>query len=178
LSAGCRDKRRRRPVELYLADDVSVLPHPQDRIRVAGHQKPARDRDPLERRRFLTPARPSEAALRSVSGKIASQRAPRPARGPGCYVLNRRPTPPGDCSTAKEAHARRSLGLVGVGRGADAGLAIFSRDVGTILALTEIAVLAVIALTILIAVPCGSDSTCERAFRLLRWLANRPEPPA
>jgi hypothetical protein len=77
-----------------------------------------------------------------------------------------------------EARARRAMSLAGAGLGADAGLAIFSRELGAILVLTEVAVFAVIALTILTAVLRGSDNTCERAFRLLRWLANRPEPPA
>jgi hypothetical protein len=85
---------------------------------------------------------------------------------------------PGACRTAKEPHAWRSLGLAGAGLGADAGLAVFSRDLGAVLALAEVAGLTIIALTILIAVLRGSDNTCERAFRLLRWLANRPEPPA
>jgi hypothetical protein len=88
------------------------------------------------------------------------------------------PARPEACRTAKEPHAWHSLGLAGAGLGADAGLAIFSRDLGAVLALTEVAVLTIIALTILTAVLRGSDNTCERAFRLLRWLANRPEPPA
>jgi hypothetical protein len=36
-----------------------------------------------------------------------------------------------------------------------------------------------VAGTVLIAVIVfGSDDACERIFRLLRWIANRPEPPA
>jgi len=35
----------------------------------------------------------------------------------------------------------------------------------------------VVVLVLLGAILCGSDKTCERVFRLLRWAANRPEPP-
>lgn len=37
---------------------------------------------------------------------------------------------------------------------------------------TLLVILIALATTIL-----GSSQTCERVFRLLRWLANRPEPP-
>jgi len=33
-------------------------------------------------------------------------------------------------------------------------------------------------LVLLGAILWGSSQTCERVFRLLRWAANRPEPPA
>jgi hypothetical protein len=36
----------------------------------------------------------------------------------------------------------------------------------------------VTALILLTAILFGSDRTCERVFRLLRWAANRPEPKA
>jgi hypothetical protein len=35
-----------------------------------------------------------------------------------------------------------------------------------------------VAFVLLIALLHGSDQTVERAFRLLRWVANRPEPPS
>ena len=35
-----------------------------------------------------------------------------------------------------------------------------------------------VALTVLATALFGSRELSERAFRLLRWLANRPEPPA
>jgi hypothetical protein len=76
------------------------------------------------------------------------------------------------------AARRRSLTLGCAGIGANAGLTFFSRDLGAILALTEVAAPAASALILLIAVLCGSYDTCERAFRLLRWLVNRPEPPS
>jgi len=36
---------------------------------------------------------------------------------------------------------------------------------------------AVVALVLLAVILRGSNETCERVFRLLRWVANRPEPP-
>ena len=49
---------------------------------------------------------------------------------------------------------------------------------GEVLAVTGIAVPLAIALTLLAAILAGSEQTVERVFRLLRWTANRPEPPA
>jgi len=48
---------------------------------------------------------------------------------------------------------------------------------GEALAVADVVVPLAIALVLLIAILCGSDQTCERVFRLLRWTANRPEPP-
>jgi len=36
----------------------------------------------------------------------------------------------------------------------------------------------VVLLVLMIVIVFGSDQRCNRVFRLLRWLANRPEPPA
>ena len=47
---------------------------------------------------------------------------------------------------------------------------------GEALAVTDLAVTVVVALALLVAILRGSEETCERAFRLLRWIANRPEP--
>jgi hypothetical protein len=79
----------------------------------------------------------------------------------------------------RAAHAARAKGccLLACGLGADASLTYFSRDLGTILTLAEFAGAAVIVLVLLIAILYGNRDTCERAFRLLRWVASRPEPP-
>ena len=61
--------------------------------------------------------------------------------------------------------------------GAEASLAYFSRTLGAIVTLTEVAGTTVIVLVLLGVVLFGSKDTCERAFRLMRWAANRPEPP-
>ena len=62
------------------------------------------------------------------------------------------------------------------GLGADASMMQINRDLGAILILTEFAVLSVIAMILLLAILRGSDATCERAFRLLRWARNQSEP--
>jgi len=36
----------------------------------------------------------------------------------------------------------------------------------------------VVALTVIVVALFGSQALSERAFRLLRWFGNRPEPPA
>ena len=45
---------------------------------------------------------------------------------------------------------------------------------GGVIAITEIAVV----LTVIAVALFGSKTLSERAFRLLRWFGNRPEPPA
>jgi hypothetical protein len=45
-----------------------------------------------------------------------------------------------------------------------------------VLPAADVIVPALIALILLAAVLRGSTETCERAFRLLRWMAGRPEP--
>ena len=45
---------------------------------------------------------------------------------------------------------------------------------GEVIAITEI----VAALTVIAIALFGSQALSERAFRLLRWFGNRPEPPA
>jgi hypothetical protein len=46
------------------------------------------------------------------------------------------------------------------------------------LALADIVVPVTVALVLLTAILCGSEQTCERVFRLLRWITGQPEPPA
>lgn len=48
---------------------------------------------------------------------------------------------------------------------------------GEALAATDVLVPLAVALVLLSAILCGSNQTCEGVFRLLRWIANRPEPP-
>jgi hypothetical protein len=49
---------------------------------------------------------------------------------------------------------------------------------GAALVVADVIIFAVIALTLLNAILRGSTERCERAFRLLRWIAGRSEPPA
>jgi hypothetical protein len=70
--------------------------------------------------------------------------------------------------------------MIGVGAGVlSEGVAGYLHPVlGEALAAVDIIVPMVVSLILLIAILCGSSRTCERAFRLLRWITNRPEPPA
>ncbi len=45
---------------------------------------------------------------------------------------------------------------------------------GQVIAVTEM----VVALIVIAVALFGSETLSERAFRLLRWFGNRPEPPA
>jgi hypothetical protein len=49
---------------------------------------------------------------------------------------------------------------------------------GEALAVADIVIPLILAIILLTAILRGSSQTCERVFRLLRWIANRPEPPA
>ena len=49
---------------------------------------------------------------------------------------------------------------------------------GAMLAGVDVLVPVAVALVLLTAILRGSDETCERVFRLLRWIAGRPEPSA
>lgn len=51
-------------------------------------------------------------------------------------------------------------------------------SIGIALAITDISVPLAAAVVLVVAILSGSDQTCERVFRLLRWIANRPEPSA
>ncbi len=56
--------------------------------------------------------------------------------------------------------------------GTPAGIGMFHPVLGEIIAVIEVAV----ALTVLGTALFGSAALSERAFRLLRWVRNRPEP--
>jgi hypothetical protein len=68
----------------------------------------------------------------------------------------------------------RPVGTGLVSAGAPLGTALLHPLLGERLAITELAVI----LTVLGTALFGSQVLSERAFRLLRWLRNRPEPPA
>jgi hypothetical protein len=61
---------------------------------------------------------------------------------------------------------------------AEAAAGYWHPGLGAVLAVADVVVPASIGLILLIAILCGSAETCERAFRLLRWIAGRAEPPA
>jgi hypothetical protein len=53
------------------------------------------------------------------------------------------------------------------------GIAMLHPILGEVIAIIEVAVL----LTVIGTALFGSPALSERAFRLLRWIGNRPEPP-
>jgi hypothetical protein len=70
----------------------------------------------------------------------------------------------------------RALGT-GVGVLCGEGIAALRHPVlGQVLVAIDVIAPAVVALVLLSAILRGSTQTCERVFRLLRWVANRPEP--
>ena len=74
--------------------------------------------------------------------------------------------------------SRRALGA-GVGiLGGESLAAVLHPALGEALAAADIIAPLFIALVLLAAILLGSEQTCERVFRLLRWAANRPEPKA
>ncbi len=58
--------------------------------------------------------------------------------------------------------------------GSAVGIGVLHPLLGEVIAITEIAVV----LTVIAVALFGSKTLSERAFRLLRWFGNRPEPPA
>lgn len=58
--------------------------------------------------------------------------------------------------------------------GTPVGIGMLSPLLGELIAITEV----VAALTVIAVALFGSQTLSDRAFRLLRWLGNRPEPPA
>jgi hypothetical protein len=58
--------------------------------------------------------------------------------------------------------------------GSAVGIGMLHPLLGEVIASTEI----VVVLTVIAVALFGSKALSERAFRLLRWFGNRPEPPA
>jgi hypothetical protein len=71
----------------------------------------------------------------------------------------------------------RALGAGAGALGAEAAAGYLHPVLGVILAAADAGIPLAVALTLLTAILRGSDQTCERVFRLLRWLSARPEPP-
>jgi len=46
------------------------------------------------------------------------------------------------------------------------------------LTVADVAIPVILVLIVFAVVVRGSQQTCDRVFRLLRWITNRPEPPA
>jgi hypothetical protein len=79
-------------------------------------------------------------------------------------------------STPTAASARvpwRSIGTGAVSIGTPLSAAILHPLFGEVTAVVEL----IVILTVLGTALFGSQTLSERAFRLMRWLGNRPEPP-
>ena len=67
----------------------------------------------------------------------------------------------------------RTAGVGIASLGTPASIGMLQPMAGEVIAFIEVAVM----LTIIGTALFGSSALSERAFRLLRWIANRPEPP-
>lgn len=66
----------------------------------------------------------------------------------------------------------QSLGLGAASAGVPVGIGLQHPSIGVALMIVEVAS----ALTIIATALFGTDELSDRAFRLLRWIGNRPEP--
>jgi hypothetical protein len=80
----------------------------------------------------------------------------------------------GAVPNVRERVPRRSLAASVTTLGIPTGLGMLNPTLGEIAAIIEV----VVALTIIGTALFGSRVLSDRAFRLLRWIGNRPEPPA
>jgi hypothetical protein len=66
----------------------------------------------------------------------------------------------------------------GVGAlGAEGAVSYMHPWVGVVLAVTDTVVPAIIVVGLVAVILWGGDAKCDRVFRLLRWIVDRPEPP-
>lgn len=90
-----------------------------------------------------------------------------------------------DIMTGTASNGRRSVTstpwrALGAGAGVlgAEGLILYLRPaLGEVIAATDVLVPAAVGLALVAAILFGSKETCDRVFRLLRWISNRPEPP-
>jgi uncharacterized membrane-anchored protein len=80
--------------------------------------------------------------------------------------------------TRSQVPGRWRLGAAAGTLGAEAAAAYLSPSLGAALAVADVVVPLAIAIVLLGAVLLGSKETCDRVFRLLRWIANRPDTTA
>ena len=91
-------------------------------------------------------------------------------RSRGAGLPGRRPPPPGG---GPAGPPWRAVGTVLTSIGTPVGIGVADPLLGQVAAAVELAVV----LTIIGTALFGSQALSDRAFRLLRWIANRPEPP-
>jgi hypothetical protein len=69
------------------------------------------------------------------------------------------------------------LGAGACALGADGAVSYMHPWVGVVLAVTDTVVPAIIVLGLVATIVWGGDAKCDRVFRLLRWIGDRPEQP-
>lgn len=84
----------------------------------------------------------------------------------------------GQHSRGRSPSRWRALGTSAGILGGEGLIGYLHPALGEALAAADILVPLCLAVVLLTAILCGSSQTCERVFRLLRWITNRPEPPA
>jgi hypothetical protein len=95
--------------------------------------------------------------------------------------------PPPDNSGAANLQAspsrHRAAGWAKLGTGlvvlaSEVAEGVFHPALADALAIADVAIPVAGMLVVFAVITRGSKETCERVFRFLRWIANRPEPPA
>ena len=92
--------------------------------------------------------------------------------------------PAPECPQAQVPAARhRAAGWAKLGTGlgvaaAEAAAGYLHPALAEALAIADVAIPVMLVLIVFAVVVLGSQQTCDRVFRLLRWITNRPEPPA
>lgn len=115
-------------------------------------------RDPAMTRKELSAGDGARPAMLPASQAVSPPRATR--------EIGRQPVP------------WRTVGMGAGFFGSESLTAYLHPAFGETLVAADIVGPLAIAVTVLIVILRGSNQTVERIFRLLRWIANRPEPPA
>ncbi len=77
-------------------------------------------------------------------------------------------------SARRDRLSWRSVGIGGASLATPVGIGVLHPVLGEVIAIIEV----VVVLTVIGTALFGSPALSERAFRLLRWIRNRPEPQA
>jgi hypothetical protein len=88
---------------------------------------------------------------------------------------------PGSTAPIGESRAQHRISRLGVAAAflsAESTAGYLHPALGEALAAADVIIPAIVLLVLLASILRGSSETCDRVFRLLRWIANRPEPPA
>lgn len=86
----------------------------------------------------------------------------------------------GTANTGRRSGTSTPWRALGVGAGvlSAEGLILYLRPaLGEVITAADVLVPTAVGLVLVAAILFGSKETCDRVFRLLRWISNRPEPP-